>query len=282
MSTGALLFAQNNASIDYIKLAVFAATKISKYLSIPVSLVTDGSTWLEQAYPDHIFDNIIKLTEPSSAQQKTFHDGSISSYTLDWKNLARSQSYDLTPYDTTLVLDSDYILNSPVLKPALSNDYDFQIYKNSFDLASWRPTAEFNRINQYSIPFYWATAFVFRKNSITNAFFDLVTYIKANWVYFRILYNIDASTFRNDFAFSIAIHIMNGKTNGEFAVELPGVMTYTTDKDLLVSYEDTKMKFLLERENHLGEYTLAKTTGLDVHVMNKASLSRFIDGESDV
>jgi hypothetical protein len=42
------------------------------------------------------------------------------------------------------------------------------------------------------------------------------------------------------------------------------------------------MKFLIEKENYLGEYTLAKTTGLDVHVMNKASLSRYIDGGSGV
>jgi hypothetical protein len=282
MSNGALIFAQNNASIDYVKLAVFAATKISQHLSIPVSLVTDSRGWVESAYPVHPFDKIIKVDSSNDSQKKQFYDGSISSSMLDWKNSTRSLAYDLTPYDTTLVLDSDYILNSSVLKSAFSNDYDFQIYKRSFDLSPWRPTAEFTRINQYSIPFYWATTFVFRKSSITNAFFELVSYIKNNWVYFRILYNIDASTFRNDFAFSIAIHIMNGKTNGEFAAELPGVMTYITDKDILVSCDNDKMKFLLEREGHLGEYMLAKTSGLDVHVMNKASLGRFIDGGSGV
>jgi len=111
-----------------------------------------------------------------------------------------------------------------------------------------------------------------------QSFFDMIEYIKNNWVYFRTLYAIETNTFRNDYAFSIAIHIFNGKTEGNFVIELPGQMTYTSDKDVLVSTDDNKMKFLIEKKSHLGEYTLIKTTGLDVHVMNKFSLNRYIDG----
>ena len=35
MTTGALIFAQNNGLVDYVKLAVFAASRIKKYLNIP-------------------------------------------------------------------------------------------------------------------------------------------------------------------------------------------------------------------------------------------------------
>lgn len=75
---------------------------------------------------------------------------------------------------------------------------------------------------------------------------------------------------------------MNGKTNGEFAVPLPGSMNYTIDRDVLISMDGSKMKFLIEKEKHLGEYLLAKTNSLDVHVMNKMSLARYIDGGSGV
>ena len=75
---------------------------------------------------------------------------------------------------------------------------------------------------------------------------------------------------------------MNGKTNGNFATELPGTMTFTTDKDILVTAKDNKMSFLVEKKDYLGEYIAVKTTGLDVHVMNKFSLNRFIDGGSGV
>jgi len=201
---------------------------------------------------------------------------------LSWKNQDRVNIFNLTPYDRTLVIDSDYIINSPVLKSALENNYDFQIYQNSFDLAFERYNEEFQRINQYSIPFYWATVFIFQKNEVNELFFNLISYIKDNWQYFRLLYNISSNLYRNDFAFSIAIHIMSGKTNNNFAIELPGKMVYATDNDILIGAYGNKMKFLTQKKDYLGEYLVTKTTGLDVHVMNKLSLSRFIDGGSGV
>jgi hypothetical protein len=283
MTKGAVIFAQNNKSIDYVKLAVFAAIRLKSHLDIPVSIITDSPNWLKSQYSNHPFDQIISIDLDSRVSQyKIFFDGSLSTQKLEWKNSVRDHVFDLTPYDQTLVIDSDYIINSATIKPAFDNDYDLQIYRYSMDLADHRSTVEFERINQWSIPFYWATAFVFKKNSVTQAFFDLISYIKTNWLYFRTLYSIDADSFRNDFAFSIAIHIMNGKTNGGFATELPGKMIYASDRDLLVNIEDNKLRLLVERKNFLGEYTLVKTTGLDVHVMNKSSLSRFIDGGSGV
>jgi hypothetical protein len=282
MTTGAILFAQNNSTVDYIKLAVFAASRVIDYLDIPVSIITDNRQWLIDHYPNHPFDQIIEIELDTTPQQKYFHDGTLASHKLDWKNKSRSSVYDLTPYDRTLVIDSDYIISSAVLKTALVNEHDFQIYGKSFDLASWRPTLEFVRINQYSIPFYWATVFIFNKNAITQCFFDLIAYIRHNWLYFRNLYSIESSVFRNDFAFSIAIHIMNGKSNGEFAVELPGTMSYSIDKDILVDIANDKLHVLLEKQNHPGEYILSKIQGVDLHVMNKLSLSRYIDGGSGV
>jgi len=281
MSTGALIFAHNNPGIDYVKLAVFAASRVKEHLNIPVSLVTDDVDWLVKTYPNHPFDQVI-TTSVGPSTQKIFYDGSLSSKKFEWKNVTRNLAYDLTPYDKTLVLDSDYIISSDILKLAFCKNEIFQIYKQSFDVAGWRDTKSFQRINSYSIPFYWATVFVFEKNAITQAFFDLVSYIKENWLYFRVLYSIETTTFRNDFAFSIAIHIMNGKTNGEFAAELPGTMTYIQDRDILLSIKEKKMNFLVEKKDHLGEYIAAKTNGIDVHVMNKSSLIRVIDEEQHV
>jgi hypothetical protein len=276
MTNGALIFAHNNTQIDYVKLAVFAAHRIKKYLNIPVSIVTDNANYLLRQYKDHPFDQVIE-TSVTGSTTKLFYDGSLASKRLDWKNFSRNQAYNLSPYDKTLVIDSDYIISSDILKAAFDQDHSFQIYRKSLDLAGWRDTTYFNRINPYSIPFYWATVFVFEKNIIMQTFFDLVAYIQSNWLYFRILYNIEPVMFRNDFAFSIAIHIMNGKTNGEFAMELPGKMVYIQDKDILLDIKTDSLKFLVEKENHLGEYIAAKTTNLDVHVMNKVSLLRIID-----
>jgi hypothetical protein len=281
MTTGALIFAHNNTEVDYVKIANFAASKVRKHLDIPVTLVTSDEGWLSTQYPDHCFDQVISIEiEPSN--KKSFYDGALFSKTLDWNNVTRHRAYDLSPYDTTLVIDSDYIVNSDILKIALERDELFQIYKSSFDLAGWRNTSAFERLNSYSIPFYWATAFVFKKDPVIESFFNLISYIKFNWAYFRALYNLNISPFRNDYAFSIAIHIMNGKTNGEFATALPGTMTYIQDKDLLLEINDDSMKFLVEKQKYIGEYIAAKTTGIDVHVMNKMSLVRAIDGVANV
>ena len=276
MTTGALIFAQNNGAVDYVKLAVFAAEQLKKHLNIPVALATDSQGWLESAYPDHKFDHIIHVDGPSGGR-RAFHDGALASKVLEWKNLSRTKIYDITPFETTLVIDSDYIINSDILKPALERDADFQIYKSSMDLTTWRQHPEFARINDQSIPFYWATVFIFKKTAWTQAFFILVDYIKENWFYFRALYNIDSSIYRNDYSFSIAIHLLNGKISGDLPLELPGKMVFTTDKDVLVEIQDSGMEFLVEKENYLGEYIAAKTKNLDIHVMNKISLSRCID-----
>lgn len=282
MSQGAVLIAQNNSTIDYIKLAIFSAKRVRQFLDIPVSLITDSRGYLESQYPDHPFDQVLDISQDEYYFQRRFNDGSLSSKVLEWKNLSRYQVYDLSPYDTTLVVDVDYIINSSVLKSALSSEYPLQIYSNSMDISDWRDTSEFQRINPYSINFYWATVFVFNKDIRTESFFVLLEHIKDNWEYYRMLYCITSPMFRNDLAFSIAIHIMNGKKSGDFAHALPGKMIYAKDTDVLVSTNDTTMKFLIEKKNYLGEYNVAKTNGLDVHVMNKLSLSRYIDGGSGV
>jgi len=280
MTVGALIFAHNNTGIDYTRLAVFCAKRVRKYLDIPVSIVTDNGNWLRNNYPDHPFDKVVEIPPEYQHHSKLFYDGTLSNKKLEWKNGTRFKAYDLTPYDTTLVLDSDMIICSNKLKDALSRDVPFQLFRQGFDITGWRDQTPYHRINPYSIPFYWATVCVFKKDPVVEAFFNLVSYIKQNWFYFRVLYSIDMENFRNDFAFSIAIHIMNGKMQGDFATELPGKLNFIEDKDVLLSANGPTLKFLLQKKDRLGEYIVAKTEGLDVHVMNKISLEREIMGEA--
>jgi hypothetical protein len=275
MTRGVLIFAQNNAEIDYAKISLFSAKRVKEYLGVPVSLVTDSAGWLKQSQPDaeQVFDQIIEIWTETH-QTKKFYDGSLAVKTLTWKNLSRVDCCFLSPYDETLVIDSDFIISSPTLKNIWDNQNDFLIYKDSFDLANWRDDRSFRYLNQHSIPFYWATAFYFKKTAATWAFFDLIKNIKLNWNYYRLLYNIDSTVFRNDFAFSIAIHMMGE----DFATPLPGKMNYILDRDILLDIDNSKLTFLVERKNFNGEYTAVKTSNLDVHVMNKYSLTRCIDG----
>lgn len=274
MSKGVLIFAQNNTEIDYAKIALYAALRVKKYLRVPISLATDSKDWLLDSQPTagDVFDKIITTTVETD-QIKRFHDGTLSSRTLTWKNLNRADCFDLTPYDETIVIDSDYLISNSNLNSIWNNKQDFLIYNDSFDLAQWRDQSSFQYLNQWSIPFYWATVFYFKKTNAVENFFELIKYIKANWSYFRSLYSIESSTFRNDFAFSIALHIF-GK---EFYGKLPGKINYVLDRDLLIAINENELKFLVEKKNYPGEYIATKTKDLDVHVMNKYSLTRCID-----
>ena len=77
-------------------------------------------------------------------------------------------------------------------------------------------------------------------------------------------------------------HVMNGYQNGTWAHDLPGKLYYTIDKDILLEHDNTEMKFLIEKEKYRGEYTVMKTNGISVHVMNKFSISRILNEELNV
>lgn len=275
MSKGALLIARNNTEVDYIKQAVFCADRISKFLEIPVSLVTDNVEYLNKNFPNHNFDQVILIDNDKNYTYKKYNDGNFSRRNLEFKNTSRSSVYDLTPYEQTLLMDTDFILSNAVLRECFDQASDFAIYKNAFELSNWRDLTEFEYISETGPDFYWATVVFFRKTETNKLFFDLLKHIQDTWPHYRSLYNLNTETFRNDHAFSIAIHIMNGYQAGSFATELPGTMYYTTDKDVLLDLTDTVFKFLIEYKN--GQYFPARIADSNVHVMNKFSLNRIID-----
>lgn len=279
MNKGALLIARNNGNIDYNKQAVFLAKRIKKYLNIPVSVITDSVDYLNNSFDSSIFDKIISIPYEDSKNKRAYHDGTLFYKTASFKNDARHLAYDLSPYEETLLLDTDFIIANDLLKSCFTSANDFMLFKKSEDVAKVRDEREFEYISDYSIDFYWATVVFFRKTDTNKIFFDLVSHIKENWKHYIRVYQLESPMFRNDFAFSIAIHIMNGFQKGSFAQELPGKHLYTIDKDILWDLKDDSMIFLVEKKNYLGEYTAIKTQGQSIHVMNKFSLERIIDQE---
>jgi len=276
---GVFLFAKNNGQLDYVKQAVFLAKRIKKYLNVPVSLATDSPIYLQETYGTDDFDKVINLDYTNNSNLRYFYDGAMSKKQGGFKNANRADVYDLSPYDETLLLDTDYIISNDLLSSVFESNADFMIYKKSSDISQARNEDEFEKIDDVSIDFYWATVVFFRKSETNKTFFDLVKHIEQEWHHYRRTYQVKSHLFRNDFAFSIAIHIMNGFQPGSFAEELPGTMFYTADRDILWEMNDDKMMFLVGKENYLGEYTAVQTKGLTVHVMNKFSLTRIIDKE---
>lgn len=278
MSKGVLIFAFNNSQVDYVKQAYFLAKRIEKYMKLPVSVVTDASAYIESIFPDYadVFDHVIHQDADDKYNMKRYNDGSLAGKQLHFKNKARSYSFELSPYDETLIMDSDFVISNAVLLECFSQSKDFLIYKDAYDLANHRDYSEFNYISDTSVDFYWATVVFFRKTPTNKIFFDLVQHIQENWMHYNSVFQINSSVYRNDHAFSIAIHIMNGYQQGDFAGKMPGKLFYTTDKDLVLDIQDDSFLVLVEKENYLGEYTAIRFKNNNLHIMNKFSLNRII------
>jgi hypothetical protein len=272
MTKGILIFAYNNQEIDYVKMATFSAKQATKFLNLPVSLVTDSKELSKDTLDT--FENIIVLSDESS-QSKRFYDGGDDFKLLQWKNYTRASAYDITPYDETLVIDSDFAINSGFLKYCWDQNNDFLIYDKCFDLCKNRQTTEFDFISDLSIKFYWATVFFFRKNEKTQTFFRLLDKVKQDWEYYSKVFYLPTRKFRNDFAFSIAIHLMNGCVEGDFATPIANKLWFVNDRDLLLEYDNTKIRFLnLDNDK---KYIPVSIVDKDVHIMNKFSLMRVIN-----
>lgn len=277
MSSGVVLIARNNAEIDYIKQAVFLAERVRKYLDLPTSLITDNKDYLETVYPNHIFDQVIEHKIDYANSFRRYNDGTFTKKHLEFKNTSRSFVYDLTPYEETLLLDTDYIISNDMFKICFDQKHDFLIFKDAVELSGWRDTSEFKTITPSGPDFYWATAVFFRKSDTNRIFFNLLRHVQDNWLHYRSLYQIHSTVFRNDFVFSIAIHIMNGFIQNSFAQPMPGKLFYTTDRDLLVNITDDEFTLLIEKQKSYGKYFPLKIKGSNLHIMNKFSLNRILE-----
>ena len=277
MSRGIVLFAQNNHTIDYVKQAIFCAKKIKKHLGLSVAIATDNPDYLYKTYPYYkkYIDDVIELEWKECKQKRLFYDGTMSNRNLEWRNIDRSTVYDITPYDETIVMDTDFIVGNAHLLNAFNTDDDFLIFRNIQDLSPER-NISFDKISDRSIDMYWATVFYFKKTPRTKLFFDLVSHIKENWLYYRLVYQIPTKLFRNDFAFSIAIHLMNGNQKSNWPKAMPGNLWFTTDSDILMKMEDEKYVFLLDKKDWKGHYIASTISNTNIHIMNKFSLDRAI------
>lgn len=285
MSKGVLVFADNNQSIDYIMQAYELAKRVKKHMNLPTSVVTKDKRYLLRTFDDaeNVFDNIIETTDDLVSNNRIFHDGVLSHKVLNFKNNKRPLAYDLSPYDKTLLLDVDYIICNDLLNNCFDQGQDFLIYKDSGYLGlNEKHTKEFEYVSDGGIPFYWATVVYFEKTEKTKIFFDLLQHIQDNWYHYVLLYNLRNTMYRNDYAFSIAIHIMNDYGKLDLFRSMPDKIFYSLDTDILHSMENDKLIFLTQKPGYAGEYVLHKSKGTNVHVMNKFSLDRIYKGVESV
>jgi hypothetical protein len=282
MKNGALIFAHNNRDVDYALMSLISGGLAKKHLGIPVTLVTDDTTvaWMKKSNiydrSVEIFENIIIVKKPVTENQRRLWDGIELNKVVPFVNSNRASAYDLTPYDRTLLLDSDFLIFSDRLNEYWDSEDDVLIADSMNDIYGASRVGYHDKyISDTGIHMFWATTVMFTKNEYSREFFNLVNFVRLNYQYYGDLFRFNTQQYRNDIAFSIAKHIMNGFETDRISA-LPPLLT-TIDKDILHSVDTNgKLTFLVSPmlDSNMCAAAIKNT---DVHVMNKQSLVRNAD-----
>ena len=277
MTQGIILYAHNNRTVDYALMAVIAGGLAKKNLQVPVSLITDASTiaWMKESnifnQAESMFDHIIVVDRPTTDNQRRLHDGQAGQM-IPFINTNRSTAYDLTPYDRTLLIDSDFFILSTSLGEYWDVDADVMLGNAINDIYDDSRLGYLDRhVSDTGVKMYWATTVMFSKNANAKLFFDTVNYVKKNYSQFSDVFRFDPRQFRNDIAFSVAKHILDGYQQDD-ALSLPPVLS-ALDKDILHGVNGNTLTFLVDYKL-TNSYCAAAISNIDIHIMNKQSVIR--------
>ena len=196
-SKGVVFFAHNTADVDYVRIADISARLVEQHLNLPITLITDT-----QSNPKYNYDHVVRV----EYRGNNFRNDHISKETKQWKNHGRYTAYEHSPYDNTLLIDTDYLVLDNSLLKLMELDYDYRIMEHSNSSAETMPT----RMGIVGLPYLWATVVMFRKCPRSEMFFNLIGRIQRNWAYYRNLFMVDGTSYRNDYAFAMSNTIING------------------------------------------------------------------------
>lgn len=261
MTTGALLYAFDG-DICYTKFAVACAQRIRDYLDIPVSLVTDNSI------KDSVFDQVIELESQESRNRRWWADTDTST---SWLNHSRCRAYELSPYNRTLLLDVDYIVNSSILKNLLDIPIAFLAHKTVKSIQL--PETRHQTFGTKNTDMWWATVVIFDKSLFSKNVFDVWKMVDHNYHYYADFFGFERAQFRNDYALSIALMVANGGFIPE-QCQIPWPLM-NVDPDVAIyrngDYYDVFYNIMEQSQKKAKRLEIKNQ---DIHVMGKSYLEQ--------
>lgn len=282
MTKGILMFAHNNSEIDYFRMAVVNALLVKKHLGVQVCVVTDRDSYAfaSETLGNELIDSaidIIKYTDTDHnfrrQNTKIYRDTVHTQKKLPFYNLDRCEAYDLSPFDQTILIDTDYLILSDTLNACWGSNNNFMMNHDWQDI-NFSRKLPLDRITPAGITMYWATVVYFTRDDYSEIFFTFCKHIRENLDYYRSLYRWPESTYRNDYVFSIAAHMING-LNDKVSPQLPTKLYKTFDFDDVHSTPSAhEIIMYVEKTSTPGDFILTKWSHNDLHVMNKWALNR--------
>jgi hypothetical protein len=255
MSRGIVVFAHNNRH-DYYRMAVTVAKRAERYLGLPTTIITDQNTLDTTGSESYNFDHTIVIEPDRNNFLKK----------ATWINKGRYQVYDLTPYDDTLILDTDYMINSSALLKTFDLPTDFCCYADSKYLFEDTPN---ELLSPNSLSTYWATVMRFTKTTRTRELFDMIHTIQDNYEHYAELHGFLPYTYRNDYALTIALRTINGHIE-QASDRIPGQLTHISNVCEVIRLDDNTY------EAHYEHYIRGRKKksrvvlhDFDFHMLNK-------------
>jgi len=263
---GALLFAFNSPKYNYYEMAVATAKRINHFLSLPVTIVTDNDSLPKKQ--SYTFDNVIL----ADADKTNKRDWGV------WYNKGRYRAYQFSPYDETILLDTDYMVNSDKLLKTFDLPTDFCCHNKTSFLMN--PNSEQEVLSAYSCETLWATVITFKKTKRAKQIFECLEMVQNNFSHYANIHGFVSATFRNDYGLTLATRIANGHTTPN-EDSIPWNLLHA-GKDVII-YKNTDEEFNTEytitadksnRGRTRKEYITLKD--MDFHVMNKDNFMELI------
>lgn len=284
MSQGFMMFAYNNEQLDYTQLALMAAAAVKKHMpGMPVVLVTNQSSldWAIKTYGSRLmsrhWDDIV-LTAPEYEQNtRLHHDGAYSSFNAQFTNTNKHDIYNLTPFDETILIDTDYICGSDRLAHLFGGPSEVAMYRDAVNLRCEEPFTTERWLHYAGIRMWWSTVVYWRRSEEAEHFFNVWASVKEHWEYFRFLYKFPGNLYRTDYAASIAAHLCDGWQDGGFIGRIPGAMRYQDQRDDVVEVRGPNSWIMLSNLPEEWKNIVVRIDDEDVHMMNKRSLIRNYD-----
>jgi len=210
MNNGCVIVANNTVMkdgrlLDYVAMAEVAALGVRKYLKMPVTLLTTDPNARGN------FDSIVVI--PARQTSRRAMVSGTDTIVYDWDNDHRIDAFDYSPYGKTLMIDADYIVMSGLLGTwitMLDPSNSFITFASAIDVTS-RGLYQNRFLPDQSISQVWATAMSWTKEA--KPIFEAAKMVRDNYEMYAMLTGMPSAPFRNDVAFSIALHLLEFKTS---------------------------------------------------------------------
>jgi hypothetical protein len=243
-------------------MAAWSARRIHRHLDIPVCLVTDTDV------SNPVFDRVVK-TDAGPSTGRHFADYASN---VVWHNGNRATAYELSPWDTTLVLDADYVVASNKLGTLFDSDQDFLAHNHAYDVTGRNDFIGLNKFGRHGMPMWWATVIMYRRSQQAQLVFDSMIMVRDNWRHYRNLFGNYQGTFRNDHALTIALGIVNGHTLDHPAI--PWSLASLTPEHKLQQTDTDNFRMDFVADNNQSKWIEVRNQ--DFHAMGKRALGDIV------